>query len=156
MVPGVYSSRHPGGKLFIYPGQEDADACESSKPGNWLLDIRCRCRQTGPAQRRTFSMPESLSQAFSELSNPQYRHVLLLPLLVHGLILAGLMAMVSSIFKQNRAAAFAFLLVAVCALAVRPYLDARASALSAIQAAQTSYKATEIAAIAERLGLTST
>jgi lysylphosphatidylglycerol synthetase-like protein (DUF2156 family) len=96
-------------------------------------------------------MPDSLIQAFRELWNPQYQHVVLLPFLVHGLILTGLMALGSAILKQHRACALALLLMAVCAAAAQPYLDARAASLSAIQAAQTKYEATEVAALGERL-----
>ncbi len=96
-------------------------------------------------------MPDSLTQAIRELWNPQYQHVVLLPFLVHGLVLTGLMALGSAILKQHRASALAFLLMAACAAAAQPYLDARAASLTAIQAVQTKYEATEVAGLGERL-----
>ena len=95
-------------------------------------------------------MPESLSQAVRELWNPQYQHVLLLPFLIHGLVLMGIMTIGATILKQTRAAGLALLLLALCAGSVVVYLQARGASLSAIQGAHTKYEATEIAAIGER------
>jgi hypothetical protein len=96
-------------------------------------------------------MPETLSQALRELWNPQYQHVVLLPFLVHGLVLMGLMALGATVLKQTRAGALALLLLALCAGSVVVYLQARGASLTAIQGAHTKYEATEIAAIGERL-----
>ena len=101
--------------------------------------------------RAPATMPESLAQAVRELTNPQYQHVLLLPLLVQGLILCALFVLGSVILKQSRATALGLGLLAACALAVLPYLSARAAALKAIQDAHTKYTATEIAAVGERI-----
>ncbi|MFM7182072.1 MAG: hypothetical protein ACKO2G_11490 [Verrucomicrobiales bacterium] len=96
-------------------------------------------------------MPETLSQALRELWNPQYQHVVLLPFLIHGLVLTGLMALGATVLKQTRAGALALLLLALCAGSVFAYLQARGASLTAIQGAHTKYEATEIAAIGERL-----
>jgi hypothetical protein len=96
-------------------------------------------------------MPDTLSQALRELWNPQYQHVVLLPFLVHGLVLMGLMTLGATVLKQTRAGALALLLLALCAGSVVAYLQARGASLTAIQGAHTKYEATEIAAIGERL-----
>lgn len=96
-------------------------------------------------------MPESLSHALRELWNPQYQHVVLMPFFIHGLVLMGLMVLAATVLKQTRAGALALLLLALCALSVVPYLQARGVSLTAIQGAHTKYEATEIAAAGERL-----
>jgi hypothetical protein len=96
-------------------------------------------------------MPETLSQALRELWNPQYQHVVLLPFLIHGLVLMGLMTLGAAVLKQTRAGALALLLLMLCAGSVVVYLQARGASLTAIQGAHTKYEATEIAAIGERL-----
>lgn len=96
-------------------------------------------------------MPDSLAQAIRELANPQYQHVLLLPLLVQGLVLCAVFVLGSVLLKQPRASALGLGLLAGCALAILPYLGARDAALRAIQDAHTKYTATEIAAVGERI-----
>jgi hypothetical protein len=96
-------------------------------------------------------MPETLSHALRELWNPQYQHVVLMPFFVHGLVLMGLMVLASTVLKQTRAGALALLLLALCAVSVIPYLQARGLSLTSIQGAHTKYEATEIAAVGERL-----
>ena len=96
-------------------------------------------------------MPESLTHALRELGNPQYSHLVLHPLLVHGLVLCGLFVLGSTLLKQPRAAALGLLLLAGCTLAVVPYLHTRGAALAAVQAAHSKYAATEISGLGDRL-----
>jgi len=99
-------------------------------------------------------MLETMNHVLGELGNPQYRHLVLHPLFVHGLVLTGLFTFVSLLMKQRRAAALGLVLMAVCALSVWFYLHARAEALPAMQKTHSRFDATEMAATGELLART--
>ena len=96
-------------------------------------------------------MPESLSHALRELWNPSYQHLVLHPFFVHGLLLCGFFVLGSTVVKQTRASAMGLLLLALCALTVLPYLQARTADLPSLQATHSKFAATEISGLGDRL-----
>jgi hypothetical protein len=96
-------------------------------------------------------MPETVSHALRELGNPHYRHLVLQPFLLHGLVLCALFTMASAVLGQGRAAAFGLVMLAGCAGVLWPYLEARAAAEPALQAVQSKYAVSDVAGIGSRL-----
>lgn len=94
-------------------------------------------------------MLEQVEVAVRELWNPRYLHLVLQPFLIHGLILAGLFALLAFLLKQPRAVAVGLLLAVACALAVLPWQETRTVSLPAMQREHSRYDATEMAGIGE-------
>jgi len=92
---------------------------------------------------------QSILFAITQLANPEYRHLALHPLLVHGILISTLFLLLCFILRQRKASAAALLLLIICSLCIFPYADAREASINTLMAHQGKYELTEITAYQE-------
>jgi len=92
---------------------------------------------------------QSILFAITQLANPEYRHLALHPLLVHGILLSSIFLTFTFILRQRKASAVALLLLIICSLCIFPYADAREASVDTLIASQSEYHTTDITAYQE-------
>jgi len=89
-------------------------------------------------------MFDQLPPLLEQLKTPDYLHLVLHPVLVHGLLLCGLLTFFCLILRQKGALAVVLILTALCAGAAFPYLTIRTEMIPEIQLSQSGQLASEI------------
>ncbi len=71
---------------------------------------------------------ETIDLLFKKIGDPEYRHLLLEPLLIYGVLIGAAAFVLAFLFKERKMQLAALLIIIVSALMVVPYLSARSSA----------------------------
>ena len=71
---------------------------------------------------------KNLTQLFDKIGDPEYRHLLLEPVLIYGVLLGVLAFAFAFLFKERKMQLAALLVVIVSALMIVPYLNSRSKA----------------------------
>ncbi|QQL46011.1 hypothetical protein [Sulfuriroseicoccus oceanibius] len=92
-------------------------------------------------------MFDQLPILIEQLKTPEYLHLVLHPLLVHGLLLCGILALFCMVLRQKVALAVVLVLTALCAGAAFPYLTIRTEIIPELQLSHDHHLASEIEGI---------
>ena len=71
---------------------------------------------------------DTINLLFKKIGDPEYRHLLLEPVLIYGVLIGALAFVLAFLFKERKMQLAALLVIIVSALMVVPYLSARSAA----------------------------
>lgn len=71
---------------------------------------------------------ETIDLLFKKIADPEYRHLLLEPVLIYGVLIGAAAFVLAFLFKERKMQLTALLVLIVSALMVVPYLSARSTA----------------------------